>query len=771
MTHARAIRITLLSALTLACSETSLPPVTALTPAALTAASTPPASATVGSSAGALTVKVVDLNGEPLSGIVVTFTITRGSGVLSPVADTTDADGTASSTFRVGTVPGQNEVAALVVGVPRVTFTVASVAGAARSILIGVRSLRFQPTQDSVLIGATVRDTFGNALSNATTSWVTRDASLLGINQTPQGNLAVKVLQRPGSTWIVATNGTGIDSIPVAVTDGSTGAAPCLLGPAPTVLAIGATLSFDAGLACIKSTSAGAEYAVVAHLNTSANNVAQSVEVFGAGVTTPPATFPIVAQEEAPWRTSREARNQANLAFERRLRMTEAAEIGPRVAGARAWFRAPRASLVAPVDAPSHVLPASAVEGATVSLNVNAKDFCSKPSMHSARIAAVTGGAIVMADVDNPAGGFTDEEYRAFAVAMDTLVSPVDTGAFGAPTDIDGNNRVGIFFTRAVNDLTAPGSPDGIVLGFYYLRDLLPQRSAFGACPGSNVGEMFYVIVPDPVGTINGNVRDKAFVQRVAIATIAHEYQHLINASRRMYVNDAMRVDEEIWLNEGLSHVAEELVFYQAAGTTARQNIGGGQLGFGTQARFAFEDYMRANIARYREYQRAPETSSPFAGDDQLATRGATWSFLRYLVDRVRPSDGDFWRRLVNSRTSGVVNLDSALVGTGVTTLAAVRDWSMSVLVDDNPTAAAASHQQASWNFITAMPAVGGGLTFGLAPRLLSNGLSTSIGLIGGGSGYARFGVSQDQEALIRVVTLGGAPLPAGVRLTIVRIK
>jgi hypothetical protein len=69
----------------------------------------------------------------------------------------------------------------------------------------------------------------------------------------------------------------------------------------------------------------------------------------------------------------------------------------------------------------------------------------------------------VVADTLNPAGGFTSEEYRDFGTRFDQLVYPLAVQTFGEPSDLDGNQRVIIFFTRAVNDLTRPG--DGFYVG------------------------------------------------------------------------------------------------------------------------------------------------------------------------------------------------------------------------------------------------------------------------------------------------------------------
>jgi hypothetical protein len=266
-------------------------------------------------------------------------------------------------------------------------------------------------------------------------------------------------------------------------------------------------------------------------------------------------------------------------------------------------------------------------------------------------------------------------------------------------------------------------------------------------------------------------VRTKSDVGRTTVGTIAHEYQHLINASRRMYITKAPQVDEEVWLNEGLSHIAEELVFFRASGNGARQNIGGGQLPLGSPMRAFFDEHLLGNFRRYRQYLIEPESTSPLAADAQLSTRGATWSFLRYLADRSAVSDGDLWRRLVDSRFIGAPNLDSALSSRGLATLPALAEWSISVITDDNPTGTNPAFQQASWNFISAMPATGVSSTFPLGTRALRDGEPALVQLQGGASAYHTFVVPENQEALIQIGGAAGALLANGIRLSLVRIK
>ena len=147
----------------------------------------------------------------------------------------------------------------------------------------------------------------------------------------------------------------------------------------------------------------------------------------------------------------------------------ERAEVPKRLESARSWMQArrnvtPRAALAAAVP----------VVGDLLNLNVNARDFCANPDLRTGRVAAVTDKAIVVSDTANPPGGFTDADYRSIGVTFDTLIDPVDRGAFGAVTDIDNNGHVILFFTRAVNEATAAGS-SSVVLGYFY-REICCRR-------------------------------------------------------------------------------------------------------------------------------------------------------------------------------------------------------------------------------------------------------------------------------------------------------
>lgn len=512
-------------------------------------------------------------------------------------------------------------------------------------------------------------------------------------------------------------------------------------------LAVGEVRTALAGTNLCVQTTENAEYVLNGFFGSKVATAQTQVDLKGFGITaaSSSAALSIAAPGAMTTLDGRSPRESLELAF----RAYERNVLAPRMAGARRWLRNRATFATVPTTV-----------GATVELN-GSSTGCSNPRTRTGRVAAVTNRAIVVNDVENPAGGFTDAEFASIATTFDTLVDPIDRGAFGDPTDIDGNGRIVIFYSRVVNELT-PTASEGVVEGFFNPRDLFPNTASGGlqACAGSNVAEMFYLIVPDPAGTINSNVRTKSDVRRSTISVVAHEYQHLINSSRRLYITDANDF-EEVWLNEGLSHIAEELIFYRTSGLSSRSNLDGNAIVASQRRVDAFNEHQIGNFGRYRLFLRRPETNSPYAANDSLANRGAIWSFLRYAADRKAANDGTIWQLLVNSRTTGIANLTAAF---GTDILPWFRDWSISVYTDDR-VATAATWQQPSWHFRDVYPRLGSA-TFPLQLRPLANGVATNVTLSGGGSVYATFGVPGG--SLGGVSWTAGSP---GAVFSIVRAK
>lgn len=569
-----------------------------------------------------------------------------------------------------------------------------------------------------------------------------------------------------GTAVIVATvHATSLNAVFTATVQAA--ADVSCTGVTPVSLAVGDVRASVTGTSICLTNTTAAEYLVHAFFASSVQSAQTQVGLTGSGIiaasATAPATAAVMNASGLGALRSIARRPGALYAtdpareLDRRLRQMERTVLAPRMAAARAAMQRRRALRSA---APPTV-------GQILSLNVDEGcDKTANPNIRAGRVVAITNTAIVVADTLNPSGGFTDADYQAIGFTFDTLVNPLDTAAFGAPTDIDGNGHIILFYTSAVNALTPAGS-QGLIEGFFNPRDLFPLTTTviapgdtLAGCSASNLGEMFYVVVPDPNGTINHDTLTKTAVQQLTIDVTVHEYQHLINAARRIYINNANDF-EEVWLNEGLSHIAEELLYYHAAGLTPRQNINGTSVRPSQKAVDAFNNYQGSNAGRYDIFLASPTINSPYANNDSLATRGATWAFLRYAADHLGTSDGTTWHLLVNSTTSGFQNLTNVFGGT---ILNEFRDWSISVYTDDL-VLTTAPYQEASWNMRDLYPN-GFGAPFPLAISPLANSTQRIFTISAGGSFYAKIGVAAGTTASASWTT--NAP---GVQISIVRTK
>lgn len=699
-------------------------------------------------------VKVVDAAGRPVQGASVAFTVTVGSGTVNPRVAVSDDKGLATTQWTLGTVVGTNTLAASVSGVSgSVQFQAIGKAGAVSTISLSSRSVRMLDGVDSTRITARAVDLFGNVTSPGPTFTV-RDPTLLSID----GGGSIHALRRGAFTYVVATVGAKSDSVLVWVL--AQGQSICTGAALPVELGVGEVLTdLPADGICVHASSPNAEYALVPFFNTTVTTSTTQIDVRGQGIAALSLSSTLSADRNVP-RVFQQPRLVPDDAAELRRRRQERVESAKRVAGARVWEGA-RRNLIGARAAAQQAIPAV---GDLVKYNADAKSFCDQPDIRTGRVMAVTDKAIVVADTNNPAGGFTQDEYKSFGVTFDTLIDPLDRHMFGDPSDIDNNGHVIMFFTRAVNELTVRNS-GSLYLGFFYQRDLFPKLDSLGAaCAGSNVAEMFYLLVPDPEGSVSAEL-SKDRVTTITLGTIAHEYQHLINASRRMYINKYGAGDfEELWLDEGLAHSAEELNFYKSTGLSPRSNLDATAATSPSYGAFMFN-----NQTRYGSYLAGTELQAPIGSglfDTDLPTRGAIWNFLRYTVDRLALSDEQpFWFKLVNSRETGLTNIADA-IGTPVGPW--LRDWAISVFADDNAPGAPPNFQQPSWNMRNIIS--GGGLAYPLVTRLLTNDVSTRVNLAANGVSFLRFSVPSGQDALLSVTTSGQPPL-AAVQLSLVRVR
>lgn len=549
------------------------------------------------------------------------------------------------------------------------------------------------------------------------------------------------------------------------VTAGTTSQTLACSSSAPQTPAAGGVLPGVSGTGiCLGAATGGSDYALVAFFGNPNQAILGQVNVTAHGATalTTPDLTPLgdVFANPQPGVTLGSSGNNAQEQFDLRLRRIAQTQLAPLVPGARAAMRS---------GARFNAIPSSLTLNQIVPLNANGTIPCSSPINIGARVAAISNTAYVLADTANPTGGFSDSDYASFATTFDTTINQLDVQNFGQPTDIDHNGKIVILFTKEVNKLTTRGS-NGVVGGFFFDRDLFPATTQNGleGCPTTNFGEMFYVLVPDP-NAVFSDKRTASDVLSLTPGTLAHEYQHLINASRRLYVNTTSDYPEVVWLNEGLSHIAEELLFYKATGLAPRQNI---DLNAARTVATQFANFQGSNFGRFNEFLSKPTQTSPYADNDDLNTRGATWNLLRYLADHKGSSDGTTWSSLVNTPDTGQTNLSNVF---GSNYLTQIRDWATSVISDDVPGLSDARFLEQSWNMRSIFPGLanGSGQALGKYPLSvipLSDAQPANLLVNAGGVAYLRFTVPAGGQASIDW-TSSGLPVSPFFQFTVVRTR
>ncbi|MBT3602887.1 MAG: choice-of-anchor D domain-containing protein, partial [Candidatus Latescibacteria bacterium] len=193
---------------------------------------------------------------------------------------------------------------------------------------------------------------------------------------------------------------------------------------------------------------------------------------------------------------------------------------------------------------------------------------------------------------------------------IETMLNEFNTSTFdiianmyGAPSDIDQDNKVIFLFTHLVDQV-------GGVAGFYSSGSLFSKdRGGDG-----NIADMMFI----------SPTRESASYKSL----LAHEFQHLVNFNQHVLVANGDA--EETWLNEGLSHVAEDLV---------DGHIDGG------------------NTDLVSDFMSAPNRYA-LTGDASLNSgiRGAAYLFVRGLMESF---GSDVPGRLVKTNKVNIANVEN----------------------------------------------------------------------------------------------------------------
>ena len=203
-------------------------------------------------------------------------------------------------------------------------------------------------------------------------------------------------------------------------------------------------------------------------------------------------------------------------------------------------------------------------------------------------------------------GRMSNDSIKVQVERFSETTYPIVTSAIGPPSDVDNDGKIHFLYTNRVN-------PDNSLFGsaaFFHAPSLLSVDQG----GDGNQSDLFYI---DP-DTDPWRMH----------AVLAHEFQHLISFNQRVLLRNGQ--PEVLWLNEGLSHVCEELIGENGAHNDWHvdillRNTGGGPL-----------------VATARVGQKS---------------RGAAYLFVRSLVEEFGLG---VLARLVQTDKAGLENIESA---------------------------------------------------------------------------------------------------------------
>ncbi|HCM26082.1 MAG TPA: hypothetical protein DIC34_05965 [Treponema sp.] len=199
-------------------------------------------------------------------------------------------------------------------------------------------------------------------------------------------------------------------------------------------------------------------------------------------------------------------------------------------------------------------------------------------------------------------GSDTDiENIDTCAGSFEDLILPRVSAIWGGWDDVDGDGKIALLFSHTIND-------EGVAIGYFDPRDLsdrVENASSSSYNSWSNEMDLLYLAVP-------GSDPDGQYSTSVVSATIAHELTHAVTYARKP-------VREEVFLDEGWSHLSENLCGF---------GISGGNVDF---LDVFFKDTGRYSFC-------GPDL---LGREDSAGRRGAMTLFLSWLFWRKGGMDWD----------------------------------------------------------------------------------------------------------------------------------
>jgi hypothetical protein len=156
----------------------------------------------------------------------------------------------------------------------------------------------------------------------------------------------------------------------------------------------------------------------------------------------------------------------------------------------------------------------------------------------------------------------TDIDIEALNYCIEALESVIlfrINTLWGTSADIDNDGRLAILISSTIND-------EELALGFFNPSDFFKQNTDSASDnynPSSNEMDIIYVAVPS-------SLSDNTYHYGKIIATLAHEITHAVTFTKKTWLglfdSNTNNVREELFLDEGWSHLSENLCGYGVTG-------------------------------------------------------------------------------------------------------------------------------------------------------------------------------------------------------------
>jgi hypothetical protein len=308
------------------------------------------------------------------------------------------------------------------------------------------------------------------------------------------------------------------------------------------------------------------------------------------------------------------------------------------------------------------------VLGEKDTFNVCATTACSSFNRVGATARFVGRHGVIYVDDSLPtlADQLTTADIQQLGTLFDDYLFPIDTTAFGRESDINGDERIAILISDEVNKLTTDCT-GGRIVGYFFGGDLILTY------PGSNKREVFFAFAP-VLSQGNCPPVSRAGALRSLPPVLIHELQHMISFNQHVLRRNGD--DETLWLNEGLSHYAEELGFRAIPDQLCPNSSS------------CFSEFMSGNLFNAFEYLRDPQTThliAPTRPGGPLAERGAGWLFVSWLSDHFANDTlrgTEITRKLLQTSNIGAQNVAAA---TGIPFATLAGEWHLANYLENLP--------------------------------------------------------------------------------------